>query len=179
VKAAGLSLIAIAFLAGSWVSVLHAENEVPWAWYVPAFAVGVAGVAIARVGGRRAVGHADVVAGRFRTVVESIERIAERIDDLNRNKLTIDVYDLHGKIDELFPEHLTAFVDARESIIHRHGLQTYADIMNEFAAGERYLNRVWSASVDGYVDECHQYLEAARVQFEGAREALRRIDVGD
>ena len=38
-------------------------------------------------------------------------------------------------------------------MIHVFGMQNYADVMSNFAAGERYINRVWSASTDGYVDE--------------------------
>jgi hypothetical protein len=44
--------------------------------------------------------------------------------------------------------------------------------MNHFAAGERYLNRVWSASVDGYVDECRAYIGHAREQFHVAWDKL-------
>ena len=48
---------------------------------------------------------------------------------------------------------------------HLFGLQPYADIMSAFAAGERYINRVWSASTDGYVDEVKMYLTKAHDQF--------------
>ena len=65
------------------------------------------------------------------------------------------------------------FADARESLVHLFSLQTYADIMSEFAAGERYVNRVWSASTDGYEDEARDYLEKAALQF---REAGRQLD---
>ena len=37
--------------------------------------------------------------------------------------------------------------------------------MSRFAAGERYLNRVWSASADGYIDEVNTYIEKSREQF--------------
>ncbi len=50
-------------------------------------------------------------------------------------------------------------------MIHVFGIQNYADVMSNFAAGERYINRVWSASTDGYVDEVRMYLERARAQF--------------
>ena len=63
------------------------------------------------------------------------------------------------RIDELFPGDLNKFVEARETIPHVYRLQAYADVMSHFAAGERYLNRVWSASADGYVDEVRTYLE--------------------
>ena len=48
--------------------------------------------------------------------------------------------------------------------------------MNPFAAGERYLNRVWSASTDGYIDEAHTYVDKAREQFELALEILRGLE---
>jgi hypothetical protein len=40
--------------------------------------------------------------------------------------------------------------------------------MSAFAAGERYINRVWSASTDGYVDEVCNYLDRATQQFREA-----------
>jgi len=52
---------------------------------------------------------------------------------------------------------------------HVFGLQSYADVMSAFAAGERYINRVWSASTVGYVDEVRSYLERATQQFREAR----------
>jgi hypothetical protein len=69
----------------------------------------------------------------------------------------------------LLREDLNDFANARESMKHIFGLQNYADVMSAFAAGERYINRVWSASTDGYVDEVRSYLERATQQF---REAL-------
>ena len=69
---------------------------------------------------------------------------------------------------------LDVFVDNRESISHAFGLQAYADVMSAFATGERYLNRCWSASTDGYVDEVHAYLGRAHAQFDEALALLRR-----
>jgi putative OPT family oligopeptide transporter len=74
-----------------------------------------------------------------------------------------------------FPRDLDAFVQARESVAHRYGLQAYAEVMNPFAAGERYLNRVWSTSTDGYVDEAHRYIDMAREQFESALAEFRAL----
>ncbi len=74
-----------------------------------------------------------------------------------------------------FPDDQDAFVQARKSIAHSFSLQGYADVMNPFAAGERYLNRVWSASTDGYVDEAHTYISKAREQFEEALEVFRGL----
>jgi hypothetical protein len=40
--------------------------------------------------------------------------------------------------------------------------------------GERYLNRVWSASTDGYVDEVLDTIELAHEQFSEARRLFDR-----
>jgi hypothetical protein len=57
-------------------------------------------------------------------------------------------------------------------MVHLFGLQTYADIMSHFAAGERYINRVWSASADGYDEEAESYLVKASEQFAIAQDQL-------
>jgi hypothetical protein len=55
-------------------------------------------------------------------------------------------------------------------MVHVFGMQNYADVMSNFAAGERYINRVWSASTDGYADEVNLYLDRALSQFREAHE---------
>jgi hypothetical protein len=47
--------------------------------------------------------------------------------------------------------------------------------MSHYAAGERYLNRVWSAAADGYIDESHTYIGRAQTQFEEANERLKAL----
>ena len=69
-------------------------------------------------------------------------------------------------------DRLVIFVDNRESIGHAFGLQAYADVMTQFATGERYLNRCWSASTDGYADEVSTFLTRSHEHF---AEALRKL----
>jgi hypothetical protein len=97
------------------------------------------------------------------------------VTKLDAEKEQIDTYDMRHRIDDSLPMDLETFVEARESIAHVHGLQAYADVMSSFAAGERYLNRVWSASADGYVDEVNEYIGRAREQFEESLGILRRL----
>ncbi len=87
------------------------------------------------------------------------------MNQLNAEKQSIDPYEVRHRLDELFADDLTTFITARESIAYSYGLAAYADVMSSFAAGERYLNRAWCASADGYVDEIHQYLGEAKEQF--------------
>jgi hypothetical protein len=62
---------------------------------------------------------------------------------------------------------------------HVFGMQGYADVMSAFAAGERYINRVWSASTDGYEDEVRRYIERAAGQFDEARALFVRLRDGE
>ena len=101
-------------------------------------------------------------------VVDSIVQLSAQIEP-------IKTYDVRHRIDELLAEDLGTFVGARKVIIQKHGLQSYADVMSHFAAGERYLNRVWSASADGYIDEVTIYLDKAKVEFSEALQKIRNL----
>jgi hypothetical protein len=80
---------------------------------------------------------------------------------------------LRDAIDARLRDDLRRFADARETIIHLFGLQVYANLMSHFAAGERYINRVWSASADGYDAEARTYLGKAATQFRDAQAQLQ------
>jgi hypothetical protein len=176
-KQLGYLLITLGFLAGSFVVVRQPEG-VDTGLYLAALGLGVLGVLIAR-GAKRAeardVTRIEANIGAIETALARIAEDAARLDDA---KASIDVYDLKRRIDESFPEHLVSFVEARESIAHSYGLQAYAEVMNRFAAGERFLNRVWSASTDGYRDEAYDYLGRARTQFSEALDTFRKIRSG-
>ncbi len=57
-------------------------------------------------------------------------------------------------------------------MIPKLGMQRYADIMSPFANGERLLNRAWSASADGYVDEVRSCIAGARAELQKASRLL-------
>ena len=170
----GQLLIAVGVVAASWVAVQH-PTELDTGRFALAIAFSVVGVVLARVGARKEARASDKVTGNIRNLEESIERIANNAVELVAANRDMHPCDVHGRIDELFIEDLAVFADARETIAHVHGLEAFADVMNEFAAGERYLNRVWSASVDGYIDEVRDYLTRAKEQFEATRDRLRRL----
>lgn len=175
-KGAGYLMIAAGFLAGSLVCVQTEENYVDWSLFGPALGLGAVGVALARWGNRRQARQEGTLGGNIETLLASIERIVQNITRLNDEKHQMHPYDIHGRIDELFLEDVNIFVEARESIGHIYGLGAYADVMNEFAAGERYLNRVWSASVDCYIDDVNEYLDRAKHQFQEARRKLLALE---
>jgi len=160
----GFLLVTVGFLGGALASVLD-ETTVRWGWFVPAVSAGFMGVVLIRTGRRREVRAAETLTANVRTIQDSLGRIAQNMTRLHAEKQSLDAYEVRHRLEELFADDLSMFVAARESMAHSYGLAVYADVMSPFAAGERYLNRAWCASADGYVDEIHQCLDKAKEQF--------------
>ena len=167
-------MVTVGFVAAALATVVD-ENDVKWLWYIPALAAGVAGVAAVRIENARHSQAEHNVVASIETVESSLERISANINKLNADKGSINTYDMRHRIDELFVDDLETFVDARQSIAHRYGLAAYGEVMSSFAAGERYLNRVWSASADGYIDEVNEYIDKAQEQFVDTHDKVRRL----
>ena len=174
-RALGYLLITAGFLAGSVVAVQTEENHIDWGWFLPAFAVGVVGVVLARIGTKREARHETKLAGDLETLTASLDRLVDNLELLDAEDNAADPYRVHGRIDELLRDDLASFADARESIGHIFSLAAYADVMNSFAAGERYVTRVCSASIDGWVDELEEYIGRAKQQFFEAQGKLRAL----
>ena len=163
-KKIGYILIAAGFLGGALTSVVHAE-QVNWHYFYTALAAGILGVLMVRLGHRQVTHAEGKLTSNIQDVTTSLERIVHNTAQLNTDKDSIYTYDMRHRIDELIAADILTFADARGSITTLYGLKTYADIMNHFAAGERYLNRVWSASADGYIDEVKAYIKKSNDQF--------------
>lgn len=170
-KKLGYVMITLGFLAGALAAVVD-KDAVRWVYFAGALIVGVCGIVLVRAGHARHSLAAERLTSNMQAIETSLARIVDNISRLNAQKQSISTDDMRHRIDELFTDDLTSFVEARQSIAQVHGLQVYADVMSYFAAGERYLNRVWSASADGYVDEVNAYLHKAQQQFS---ESLSRI----
>lgn len=184
-KLTGYLLIAVSFLGGSYFAVrpphpLPIEgadaNIVPWMPFLIMLGLGALGVALARIGARAVTHEKGALTANVEILRASLDRILVNVAKLDGEKESLHPYEVHGRIDALFPEDLNLFVEARQSIAHVYGLQAYAAVMNEFAAGERYLNRVWSASVDCYIEDVHEYLGRARQQFAATRVAIEALE---
>lgn len=168
-KNIALLLIAASFLAGSFLAVTD-PRLINWNYFVPVLLVGVIGLGLFRKVEREETRSGHRLTGNMEILSKSLGNIQENLENLCRREKELPVYEARFEIDRLFRDDLNQFAEARESMIHVFGMQNYADVMSNFAAGERYINRVWSASTDGYVDEVQKYLERARVQFaEGQR----------
>lgn len=173
-KQLGYAMITLGFLAGALTAVVD-KDVVRWGYFAGALIVGVVGIVLVRIAGARGSLAEEKLTYNMQAIETSLARIVEKISLLNAQKQSVDIYDIRHRIDELFPGDLTSFVQARHSIAHVHGLQAYADVMSCFAAGERYLARVWSASADGYVDEVNTYLDKAQSQFVESLQRIRQL----
>lgn len=69
----------------------------------------------------------------------------------------------------------TDFAESRDLMKRAFGLDGFAAVMSDFASGERFLNRVWSAAADGYMEEAWRSLRTSQQFFHAAAtEMLRR-----
>jgi hypothetical protein len=169
-KKIGYFLVAAGFLGGAFATSLDVEN-VNWMLFATAAAAAILGLILYK----RQVGalarSEEVLEVNRVELRESIANVVNDLGEVMQGELTQGAV-LRDRIDLKLREDLRRFADARESMVHLFGLQTYADIMSNFAAGERYINRVWSASADGYDEEANAYLKKAAGQFDEAKQQL-------
>lgn len=168
-------IIVAAFLAGAYLTSLD-EEVVNWTIFVPVIVVGVIGLVLLKKGEKAAAADDSLLASDKKILADSLQNILTNLRELDGRKDKVPTYDMRFEIDRIFRDDLNNFADSRESMKHLFGLMAYADIMSSFAAGERYLNRVWSASTDGYVDEVLAYVSKAHSQFEHALEEWNKAE---
>ena len=175
----GHLLLWTGFLVGAFVAVRSTEvEETPWltiSWpaYGTALFFAIIGVVMLRTTKRPASVAADEEAGAVDELAAILVRLHSRVEGWSKTSDKIPVYDFHGMIDEELADDLGRFAELREALIAEFGLDHYARIMTEFALAERTLNRTWSASADGYLDEVQASLSRAGSHLSAAR---RRLD---
>ena len=163
-------MIAAGFLGAAYATSLHAQ-QVNWPLFAFSAFISAAGVMIAKRMDRADARSESVLNTNRTELNDSIDNI---VTGLKETTYTSGEQ-LRDWIDEQLRPDLRRFADARESMVHLYGLQVYADIMSNFATGERYINRVWSASADGYDGEAATYLERAAGQFAEAQTQLSNV----
>lgn len=176
-KNIGYFLLAGGFLAGAYATALDTQS-VNWSLFAVAALAAITGLVIFKRQAS-AIARSDTVLELNRGELrESIQNIVRDLGEIIGNGPVSGV-ELRDAIDLRLRTDLRRFAEARESMVHLFGLQTYADIMSSFAAGERYINRVWSASADGYDQEATTYLGKAAKQFAEAQQQLLQAAGGN
>ncbi len=175
----GHVLLWIGFLAGSLLAVRSTEvAERPWttiAWpaYLVALAVCAAGAVTLRTTRRRTGGDPAQHAGDTAELAAILRRLRQQLSVWQAAEGRPPVYEVHRRIDRQLSDDLARFAELRESLIAAFGLSTFAAVMTEFALAERTINRMWSASADGYIDEIDACLPRAVAHLDLA---LARLD---
>ncbi len=173
-KLIAILLVIGSFLAGSFITVLD-PREVTWSWMVPVLLIGTVGLWLARRARHQEDRAGSKLADNIDILADSLNNILSRLKLMSQHKEELPTYEARFEIDRQFREELNNFAEARESMIHVFGMQNYADVMSNFAAGERYINRIWSASTDGYQDEVYLYLDRAMNQFDEAHKHFNEL----
>jgi ElaB/YqjD/DUF883 family membrane-anchored ribosome-binding protein len=173
-KVLGYLLLVVGFLGGSFVASLDPEDVI-WSAFVPALLIGAAGLWLVKRAEHAESRSEAVLKENQAHLGDSLTRVVAELRDLDRDKDDLGPEALLSEVDARFRADLHRFAEARETLAHLYGLQAYAEIMSAFATGERYLNRVWSASADGYVDEARTYVGKSLEQFEDALAHLEAV----
>ncbi len=173
-KVLGYLLLVAGFLGGAFVASLDPE-EVIWTAFVPAMLIGAAGLWLVKRAEHAESRSEAVLRENQVHLGDSLSRVVAGLRDLDQQKDELGPEALISEVDARFRADLHRFAEARETLAHLYGLQAYAEIMSAFATGERYLNRVWSASADGYVWEARTYVSKSLEQFEDALAHLEAV----
>ena len=149
------------------------------------FGLGVLLVVIGVVLARRGM-HAESLVAQAHSVSTGaapgplLARLVQELDTLCArygeapagSDVDINMEAVRADVERLQHEVVNPLVEGREQISQAFGVGTYADIFVPFSAAERQLNRVWSACVDGYIDEISPCLQRAQVSALQAHEAF-------
>ena len=134
--------------------------------------VAVVGVVALRLTKQPLAAAAAGRSGAVEELVEILQKLHGTLDRWTAASDQLSVYDVHGMIDEEVADELGRFAELREAIIPEFGLDHYAQVMTEFALAERTINRAWSASADGYIDEVQACLRRATLHLSAAQRCL-------
>ena len=166
------------FLCGALTAVRSTEmpdspwSTISWPTYFAALGVAVIGVVLLRSTKRTARLASEKHGDDVEQMDAALRRLLQQLQTWTKDEAKPSVYDMHQQIDKRLSDDLALFANLRESLIDAFGLQNYASIMTEFALAERTINRMWSASADGYVDEVDSCLKRAVAHTETAIERL-------
>ena len=122
--------------------------------------------------GAGATGRLDFEA----SIADARERIAAIRTLIADLAMDADAPKARDAIDRLTNEVLEPIVEARGQLISRHGLAGFAEYFGPYSAGERNVNRAWSALTDGHAVVARQALESADTAFASAEATFSRVD---
>ena len=103
---------------------------------------------------------------------QKLQSIIADLGKIKDQRSSIELKELPAQIENIQENAIFEIVESREAIIATLGYGPYGTIMSDFATGERFIARSWSAGVDGYEDEAFDYIEKSIPFFESAEKNL-------
>ena len=146
---------------------------IPWMWYSIAAGVCFTGVVMLHMSRKTSTQKCDKSAASLNEITKALERAIQNTQQLAGEASNIAPSKIVDRIDNVLADDLRIFADGRESLVTEHGLAVFADVMSPFAAGERAINRAWSAAADGYIDEAADCLSRGYQMLTDAMTVLR------
>ena len=153
-------LLAGGFLIGAYATALDTDL-VNWTLFGVAAVAGVVGVILAKRLDKATATSGDVLETNRNELNESIGNIVRDLNELTAGEVPHGA-ELREWIDEKLRPDLRRFVEARESMVHLYSLQTYADIMSEFASAERYINTYIRKAAEQFKQAQQELMSASR-----------------
>jgi hypothetical protein len=111
----------------------------------------------------------------FVNAKKNIEEVLNALSSIAQNRDALPLAHVVQQVDTLLKNQVFDIVESRISIIQISGYGPYAEFMSDFAVGERFISRSWSAGVDKYKEESFNYVEKAIPFFEKAKRTLELI----
>lgn len=146
---------------------------IPWVWYSVAAATCFVGVVLLHATRRTATQKSEQSAANLQQITIALEHAIAKTQQLSKESSITAPSQIVARIDDEIADELRTFADGRESITTEYSLKRFADVMSPFAAGERAVNRAWSAAADGYIDEATDCLERAVEMLSAAHKELK------
>ena len=143
-----------------------------WPWYLISAGVAIAGVVMLYVSKSSEGQQTEKTKTNLKEIKSSLDRLLANIAKLQDSQDKMPPSKITKYIDDVLAEDFRVFAEGRDSITAEHGLSVFAEVMTHFAAGERAINRAWSAAADGYVDETATCIERAENMLISAKKEL-------
>ena len=165
--------IAVAISGGAKLPEVGSE----WPTTVPLFMVGCVISVVGLILWRRGLADSSAAtlkaAGGKPDAVALLTSLLEPARAFAAKCRTLELDSLNAGVDELLESYILPFAEVRQTIIQRFGMEEGAEVLVTMAYGERMLNRAWSASADGHIQEARACIPEALAAFE---EAYTQVD---
>lgn len=103
------------------------------------------------------------------SVQRLVDGVGSLVEQAAATKMDDDAPALRAAIEKLHNDEIGPLVDGRGVFIAQHGIGRFAEYFGPFSAGERNLNRAWSALTDGHSVVATDALKASVRAFEVAK----------